>query len=153
MLNVKKVANYIATRYRKEYGEAIDEMKLHKLLYFSQRETLIQFGEPMFSETFHGCKHGPVLKEVRQAFKTEKLNENLSDEDISKYQNIFDKVFQQYAVRDTISLSRLSHGELSWCNARIGLKPWEHGDRPMAIEDIRKDAERISLRRKTLGYM
>ena len=37
-------------RYQKEFGERISEMKLHKLLYFTQRESLIQLGEPMFGE-------------------------------------------------------------------------------------------------------
>ena len=49
MESVKKVASYIAQRYKKEFGERISEMKLHKLLYFTQRESLIQLGEPLFN--------------------------------------------------------------------------------------------------------
>ena len=42
------VARYICDEYRKMSGEAIDEMKLHKLLYFSQRESFAITGEPLF---------------------------------------------------------------------------------------------------------
>ena len=44
MKDMKTVASYICNRYQREFGEKIDEMKLHKLMYFAQRESLI-----------HGC--------------------------------------------------------------------------------------------------
>lgn len=47
MLDVVKVASYISRRYEREYGSPIDEMKLHKLLYFAQRESLIQIDQPL----------------------------------------------------------------------------------------------------------
>ena len=34
MVDVVSIASYISERYMKEYGERIDEMKLHKLLMF-----------------------------------------------------------------------------------------------------------------------
>ena len=40
MDKVMNIASYICEEYRKISGEAIDEMKLHKLLYLSQRESL-----------------------------------------------------------------------------------------------------------------
>ena len=52
MLDVVKVASYISRRYEREYGSQIDEMKLHKLLYFTQRESLIQLDRPLFAESF-----------------------------------------------------------------------------------------------------
>lgn len=45
MLDVVKVASYISRRYEREYGSQIDEMKLHKLLYFAQRESIIQLDQ------------------------------------------------------------------------------------------------------------
>ena len=43
-------------------------MKLHKLLYFTQRESLAITGEAMFVETFEGWKFGPVSRLVRDHF-------------------------------------------------------------------------------------
>ena len=47
------VASYIYNRYLETKGEAIDEMKLHKMLYFAQRESIIQNNEPLFEESFY----------------------------------------------------------------------------------------------------
>ncbi len=40
-------------------------MKLHKLLYFAQRESLAITNEPLFEENFEGWKYGSVSREVR----------------------------------------------------------------------------------------
>ena len=52
MVSVNDAASYIYYRYRDEYGCVIDEMKLHKLMYFAQRESLIQTGNPLFKAVF-----------------------------------------------------------------------------------------------------
>ena len=49
-------APYICNRYRKESKIEIDEMKLQKLLYFSQRESLIQNNKALFNESFYVWK-------------------------------------------------------------------------------------------------
>ena len=153
MADVLKIASYIAERYKRAFKERIDEMKLHKLLYFTQREALIQTDAPMFDASFYGWKYGPVLLEIREGYRNDTLHTQPSEETIKKYQKVFDKIFEHYAVKDSWSLSRLSHGELSWKNARIGLLPSESGNVKMKIEDIRKDAERIKMRRYLLKEM
>lgn len=147
-------AKYIVSRYRNEYGVSIDEMKLHKLLYFAQREALIQLGRPLFDEPFFAWRYGPVLVAVRNYIKffgviTPQVNFKIDDE----YIPVFDKVFSQYAGKDSWSLSRLSHGEYSWQNARKGLDPIDSCDKAMAIEDIKVDANRIKLRRYFLSQL
>ena len=153
MVDVLKVASYIADRYQREFKERIDEMKLHKLMYFTQREALIQTDTPMFEASFYGWKYGPVLIEIRDGYRNDTLHDLPSEETINQYQTVFDKIFEHYAVKDSWSLSRLSHGELSWQNARIGLLPSENGNTKMKLEDIRKDAERIKMRRYLLKEM
>lgn len=153
MVSVLQVASYIANRYKSEFNEKIDEMKLHKLMYFTQREAIIQTDAPLFKASFYGWKYGPVLLEIRDGYKNDTLHVLPSDEIVKKYQEVFDKVFSQYAVKDSWSLSRLSHGELSWQNSRIGLQPSENGNVKMKVEDIRQDAERIKMRRYLLKEM
>ena len=46
MEDVMNVAAYITNRYLVEYNQPIDEMKLHKLMYFAQRESFIQANQP-----------------------------------------------------------------------------------------------------------
>ena len=147
MVGVIKVASYIADRYLKDFGERISEMKLHKLLYFTQRESLIRKGEPMFEEQFLAWRYGPVMVQIRNAYADDKLNDMPSEEFLEQYKDVFDFVFQNYAPKDAWSLSYLSHAEFSWKNARKDLLPEQNGNEPLKIEDIRKDAERISMRR------
>lgn len=147
MESVKKVASYIAQRYQKEFGERISEMKLHKLLYFTQRESLIQLNEPMFSENFLAWKYGPVIPSIRQAYALDQLHDMPSPSWQNKYQQVMDFVFEQYAPKEAWSLSTLSHGELSWKRARKGLQPTENGNAIMEIADMKEDAKRIRWRR------
>lgn len=150
MVGVIKVASYIADRYLKDFGERIGEMKLHKLLYFTQRESLIRKDEPMFEEQFLAWRYGPVMVQIRSSYANDMLNDMPLDAFVEKNKEIFDYVFQQYAPKDAWSLSYLSHAEFSWKNARKDLLPEQNGDEPLKLEDIRKDAERISMRRYLL---
>lgn len=68
MEKILNVAKYIVDTYKKISGTSIDEMKLHKLLYFTQRENLAITGQAMFQEPFEGWKYGPVSRAVRDAF-------------------------------------------------------------------------------------
>ncbi len=122
-------------------------MKLHKLLYFAQREAIIFNKEPMFEEQFVAWKYGPVMLCVRDAYKQGQLDVMPSESDTKRFEGVFESVFKRYANKTSWSLSNLTHGELSWQNARKGLGSEVNGNNLMSIEDIRKDAERIRLRR------
>ena len=153
MENVMNVAAYMFKRYRNEYGADIDEMKLHKLLYFAQRESLVQTDEPLFNAVFHGWKYGPVLKEIRGVYKERRFDDFDTDEISPDTARIIDRVFASYAKEDSWSLSRLTHSELSWKNSREGLGPGENGDNCMKLDDIHQDAQRIRTRRARLELM
>ena len=45
METVQNIANYVAQKFNNQCGQKIDEMKLHKIMYFIQRESLIQTDE------------------------------------------------------------------------------------------------------------
>lgn len=150
MEKLMNVASYICNRYSKEYGARIDEMKLHKLLYFAQREALIQNREPLFDAVFYGWKFGPVLKEIRFAYRDDSFSEYVPQDVILRMLPIMNKVFEEYAGKDSWSLSRLTHGEFSWRNSRQGVSDGENSDNPMNVDDIRTDADRIRKRREML---
>lgn len=153
MENLMNVASYIYNRYENSYGECIDEMKLHKLLYFAQRESFIQKNEPLFDAVFYGWKYGPVLKNIRNAYQQKTFNKDISMDVIDRLQPIMDKVFTEYAGKDSWSLSRLTHGELSWKNSRKNIMDNENSDNPIAMEDISKDADRVRARRNALAHL
>ena len=150
MENVLTVASYINNRYQQEFGSRIDEMKLHKLMYFAQRESLIQNGEPLFDAQFQGWKYGPVLKELRGVYQNDAFEAEVSEEAAAHMKPVMDRVFADYAQKDSWSLSRLTHGEISWRNSRKGVAPVESSDVTMALADIRRDAVRMKERREML---
>lgn len=153
MEDLMNVASYISNRYRSEYGAKIDEMKLHKLLYFSQRESLIQNEEPLFEEVFYGWRFGPVLKEIRNAYREDSFYRSIPQDIVLRIKPVMDKVFNEYAAKDSWSLSRLAHGEISWKNSRAGVPDDASSDNPLKIEDIAKDADRIRERRLMLAQL
>ena len=148
------IAAYIADRYKNETGVSIDEMKLHKLLYFSQRECVIQTGSPLFSEQFYAWKYGPVLVKVRDIIRKRGIVSLPSGYELpEKYLSVMNKVFSQYAHKTSWSLSRLSHGEISWQKARNGFSPDESCGVALSLEDIKADAQRIRLRRSVISIL
>ncbi len=144
MDRIVDVAQYIFDEYKKISGEVVDEMKLHKLLYLAQRESIAITSEPMFAEEFEGWKYGPVSRTVRHCYTKDGLysedgiNE-ISDE--NKY--IAKNVILQYGGFESWKLSELSHKEKSWINSRCGVPNGQNGSKKMLLEDIRKDAKKV----------
>ena len=151
MKDIMTVASYICNRYQKERGERIDEMKLHKLLYFAQRESLIRTGEPLFAEELQGWRLGPVAAQIRKPYKDNSFDPAVSDADMGQDKETLDYVFENYAQKDSWSLSRLSHGEICWKKSRKGVAPNESSSNVIPLDDIRLDAERIKERRDMLN--
>ena len=79
MEKILNVAEYIFREYYRVTGELIDEMKLQKLLYFSQRETLAILNKPLFNEEFEGWKYGPISREIRTVFTEDGMNAETED--------------------------------------------------------------------------
>ena len=153
MKDMMTVAAYIYNRYQREFDEKIDEMKLQKLMYFAQRESLIRTGEPLFEGDFYGWRFGPVLKELRTPYKEASFAPGVTDADMAGEMEILDEVFKAYAYKDAWSLSRLSHGEICWKRSRKGVSPYDSSDNMIPLDDIRLDAQRMRERREMFGKL
>ena len=142
MEKILNVAEYIFKEYNRVTGELIDEMKLQKLLYFSQRETLAILNKPLFNEEFEGWKYGPISREVRTVYTEDGINADTKDiKNESKY--IINNVILEYGSLASWKLSEISHKEVSWLNSRKDLKDGENGDRKIKLEDIKEDAKKV----------
>ena len=136
MEKIINVAQYIFNEYKRVTEEIIDEMKLQKLLYFSQRETFAILNQPLFNEVFEGWKYGPVSREVRTVFTEDGINAQTEDiKSESKY--IINNIIQEYGALASWKLSA------SWLNSRKGLKKEENGNVKIKMEDIREDAKKV----------
>lgn len=143
MERILDVAQYIYDEYKRQSGELIDEMKLHKLLYFAQRESLAITNEPLFEENLEGWKYGPVSREVRAHYTDDGFCYKDKKELSAEGAYITKNVILQYGTLASWKLSQLSHNELSWKNSRKGLVKDENGNVLIMLGDIRKDAEKV----------
>ena len=144
MDSILNTASYIVHKYKELTGDDIDEMKLHKLLYFTQRDSLAMQGVPAFSGDFEGWKFGPVSKTVRAALRNNTLfNHRAFISADTEY--VANHVILRYGTLDSWDLSNLSHSESSWIKSRKGVPEGEIGDRIINLEDIKEDAKKVRL--------
>ncbi len=143
MIDVRTAAKYLIRRYEQESGSTMDEMKLHKLLYFTQRESFVLLGKPMFLDKFEAWKYGPVMRCLRKAHWENHAQSFLPAD--SEYIQVLEDTLRRYAGMDSWTLSNISHGETCWQKA----KDKEIGSFPVEIEtsDIEYDAKAIKYRR------
>ena len=148
MAQTLAVAKYLNELHVKKHGCAMDQMKMHKMMYFSQRESLMISGNPLFNDTFEAWKYGPVLVNVRNEY----LTGNMFDGEYGVLNNtekkLVESVYNRYDEYDAWQLSTLSHAEYSWRQARKGLVSDEAGTEKMSLTAMKTDAMREFLRRK-----
>ena len=151
MENTMSVAMALDSMFYEKNGKHMDEMRMHKLMYFAQRESLMYNKEPLFDATFYGWKYGPVLKEVRNQFKKDlnleeltKLKDSVADDT----KKLLESVFDRYGSLSSWKLSALSHEEFSWKMARSGLNYEDNGDVPLLLNAMKVDAQRELVSRR-----
>lgn len=148
MQDSKCVGKALYDMYLSRFGEYMDEMKMHKLMYFAQRESLMDTDSLLFDEVFYGWKFGPVLMSVREEYRNTTPYSDVVQA-VDEFTGVLlEKVLTRYAERSSWSLSRLSHDEVSWKHAREGLNPEDNGNVPLIEKMMRVDAIREKAQRK-----
>ena len=142
------VAKALYDMYYEQNGVHMDEMKMHKLMYFSQRESLMYNKEPLFNANFYGWKYGPVLTVVRSEFRL--VNPFSNDEGTvsEKTVELLKNVLNRYGSLSSWKLSSLSHEEFSWKKSRVGLDAGEDGNVELSLEAMKVDATKELVARK-----
>lgn len=148
MSSTLAVAKYLNELNVGKHGCDMDEMKMHKMMYFSQRESLMSTDNPLFGDLFEAWKFGPVLRSVRSEYKRTNMFESVREVLTPSEKKLVESVFDRYDVFDAWDLSSLSHEEFSWKQAREGLGPTENGTQKLSLQAMRVDAKREMLRRK-----
>lgn len=149
-MDAVEIAGVFALRFRERFQADIDEMKLHKMLYLAQRESLILTHKPLFANEIYAWQYGPVVRDVREAIRNNGLPGNVGGLVIPNVEKeCIDSVFDKYSGKTSWSLSRLTHAEYSWRHARE-MTTSGGGHRVISIRDIAKDAERVRKRREAL---
>lgn len=113
------VANHIITLAEK-MGEAVTNMKLQKLLYYSYAWHLAQFDTRLFSENIQAWQYGPVVPVVYFKYNSYGADNIKSPEDgntdniSTESKDLIEEVFSVYGNKSAIELVRLSHSESPW---------------------------------------
>jgi len=117
-------------------------MKLEKIVYYSQVESLIHFHRPLFKEKIEAWVAGPV---VRELFDKHKGLKRLNSNDLGNSENLTTehKVCIQWAVEkygnmDGDTLSHLTHIEQPWKRARKGLADGTPSSSEITVESMRE---------------
>lgn len=142
------VAKTFYNLFLEHHNMPMDQMRMHKLMYFAQRESLMYNKEPLFDAEFVGWKYGPVLLEVRREYSKEQPFCNVRNDVCDETRNLVESVYNRYDKMSSWKLSTLSHGELSWKHSREGLEPEDNGTVHLRLADMRVDAARELLNRK-----
>lgn len=148
MENTLAVAKALYNMYTERFHTGMDEMKMHKLMYFAQKESLMYNRTVLFDEDFFGWKYGPVLKSVRYEYLTGSRFADVTGSVSSSTQELLKSVFERYGTVSSWKLSSLSHDEFSWKKARKGLGASDNGDVKLSLNAMMVDATRELAERK-----
>lgn len=121
MATIIDVAAYIL----REYGP-MTTMKLQKLAFYSQAESLSHYGAPLFEEDFQAWRGGPVCVALYSQHRGKFLirdGELRADPSMLKgtEQRVIDAACSALAALTGNQLSARTHSETPWIEARNGL--------------------------------
>ncbi len=127
-INARIIAKILINKCH-ELDREITNLKLQKLLYFSQGHYMQENnGRPLFDDDFQAWAHGPVVPDVYSEYKGYSwftLPKQRNIEKISSEINEFlTKLLENYGSKDGKRLEIISHDEKPWIDARGNLDPY-----------------------------
>ena len=109
--NVIDISSYII-EYSNEIGSPVSNLKLQKLLYYSQAAMLVELGQKCFDSKIMAWEFGPVVVEAYQHYKEYGRDVIPNQEDC--------KVVDSYSqIRNPFELVRKTHEEDPWKNTDL----------------------------------
>lgn len=109
-----------------ETGSFISNLKLQKLVYYSQAWHLALHEQPLFDEDFEAWVHGPVIPTLYQSYKHfgwKPIQEEIILDLPETIRAYLQEVTDEYFACDAYELEQMTHREEPWQKARVGLMP------------------------------
>jgi uncharacterized phage-associated protein len=120
-LLAQDVARYYLGIFDEDSGDNISNLKLQKLLYYSQGFHLaMHSGEPLFPEPLLAWDHGPVVEPIYHQFKSYRWQgiDRPEDFDINAYppevRELLTTVYRVYGQFTAKALEDMTHKEPPW---------------------------------------
>lgn len=134
MASIFDVANWFTDK------EKMTHKKLQKLCYYAVAWSYAICPEPICEAVFEAWVHGPVSPELYNEYKKYGFNwinkTNIKPEFSAENQELLESVWETYGDMTANSLEVLTHSEMPWIKARIGLKPNENSNNKISREDM-----------------
>ncbi|MGW4461481.1 type II toxin-antitoxin system antitoxin SocA domain-containing protein [Micromonospora sp. NPDC004704] len=115
-------------------------MKLEKLVYYCQCWHLAHYGHPLFEEPIEAWRQGPVVPELYQRHRGRQQIRDWPDGDPTMLspdeRSSVEWVAANYGKFSAIELSQMTHNELPWRAARVGLPDNARSNAPLGRELI-----------------
>lgn len=109
-----------------EKNGPISNLKLQKLLYYSQAWYLAFFEQPLFEEEIEAWVHGPVVPRVFSRYRVCRWSPIPAGDTVGVPELVsahLAQVWHAYGKFSPYELERLTHSESPWKDAREGLPP------------------------------
>lgn len=118
------VANYFLSLPNEDIGDSITNLKLQKLVYYSQGFSLALYGKPLFVERMEAWEHGPVAPALYNKYKPlgampipipEDIDFSKCDE---QTKGLLNGVYEEYGQFSAWKLCEMSHKEEPWVKGK-----------------------------------
>jgi uncharacterized phage-associated protein len=148
MIDCLNVASYFIVRAYEDGMEAeMTNMKVQKLLYYSQSLHLAMYNEPLFAEEIQAWRYGPVCPPAYRFYSEFEANQlPIPSQELLLHipddqKKLLEEVWENFGGYHAYLLSDMTHLEFPWKKARKGLLPHASSTKAILLEDL-----------KALGY-
>ncbi|PSB03688.1 Panacea domain-containing protein [Merismopedia glauca] len=135
---------FIMRAYEDGIEAAMTNMKVQKLLYYSQSLHLALYNEPLFEEEIQAWRYGPVCPPAYRfysKFEAEQLpipgKESLLQLPPDT-REVLEEVWGHFGGYHAYGLSDMTHAEFPWKKARKALPPDASSIEPILLDDMKK---------------
>jgi uncharacterized phage-associated protein len=120
------IADYFLFKAQEKGQELLSNLKLQKLLYYSQGLHLALFGSPLFSEKIEAWTYGPVVVDVYHLYKDCEAGGIAAKEGYSskrideKTKEFLNEIYEAFGQFSALRLMEISHKDQCWIDAAPG---------------------------------
>jgi uncharacterized phage-associated protein len=143
MINPLDAAKYFIVRaYEDRQDAEMTNMKVQKLLYYSQSLHLALYDEPLFRDEIQAWRYGPVCPSAYHYYSNyERKQLSIpSDGSFSKMSDeikkLLEEVWNYFGIHHAYFLSDMTHLEFPWKNARGNLPREASSQEPLKLSDM-----------------
>ncbi|SDD75266.1 Uncharacterized phage-associated protein [Dyadobacter soli] len=127
-----QIADYFMA-FANATGSLITNMKLQKLVFYTQAWHIAVFNQEIFEEDFQAWIHGPVVPSLYERYKSFQwrpiIRDDLNEGSLRTLENAFSTSMQEiladiiieYFYKDAFALEQSTHSEAPWRIARGGV--------------------------------